>query len=175
MTSLITSLARNPFAGRQMTFLQTALPVDVSAQSAANGDIRAGRMRVDAPFKVTNLSYMVGTASGNINLGVYVANAALDAFTLVASTASTAAAGASAIQTIALSAPYWLVPGVDYYFAFQADNNTITVYRTSGTVGFAIGAQSMYKSGLTYNLATNGTSITGANTTNQPLPWIAAT
>lgn len=157
----------------QMPWGQSADPIDVSAGSVGSGDIRGARSRVFAPSLVTNLSVIVGGASGNIQLGIMEGNPAIDTLALVAWTPSTAAVGTNALQTIALAAPFVKQPGVDYYDVWQADNGTITLYRTTGAVGTLIGKQSFLKTGVSYGLDTNATSISSLNFTNQPIPWIA--
>lgn len=155
----------------QMEFVETMVPIG-SVQAITSALVYLGRVRVGKPVPVTQMSYGVGTASGNVNLGIYTYNPATATYTLVAWTASTAAAGASVIQTIPLVAAYTMLPGVDYALAFQADNGTITAQRTSALNTFALNNRATTKA-ITYNLATNGTSLASVAAATTLL-WIAA-
>lgn len=84
-------------------------------------------VRVAAPVVISTIEYYVGTASGNVDVGIYTYDGST--FTRAASSGSTAASGTNAIQAINLTAPYALAPGVTYYFAIAADNITITMTR----------------------------------------------
>lgn len=110
-------------------------------------------VRVSKPVLITNLSLYIGGASGNVDVGIFTRNGTT--YTLVASSGSVAAAGTNAIQTIPLTAPYWLMPGVNYYFGEVADNATVTIGRTSAVSSSvpAVGLENGIKASL-FPLAT---------------------
>lgn len=99
-----------------------------AATLAANTAYLA-KVRVSRPVRITQMSYLVGTASGNVDLGVYQSNGTT--LTRMGSTGSTAAAGSSVIQTIALTATVWINPGVDYYLGIAPDNGTVSIGRVT--------------------------------------------
>jgi hypothetical protein len=84
------------------------------------------RFRVSQPLKLTKAAFCVGAANGNVDMGIYT-SADLVNFTRVASAGSTAAAGTNTTQGLTFTAPYVVVPGVDYFLAFATDSATITV------------------------------------------------
>lgn len=133
-----TGLVLPPFSGGQMPFIAS----DVNSLGFSAGSYPATnraffmRFRVFAPVTLTQMVYGVGTASGNVDLGIYRssnADGALASVTMtkVQTTGKTAASGSSTTQTINLAGIVVLVPGVDYYRAMLADNTTITVLRGS--------------------------------------------
>jgi len=90
------------------------------------------RVRVSAPMTVSKMIYPIGTASGNVDLGIYTSVDGGENLTRVASSGSTAAAGATTVHEVTLTAPYELMPGVDYWLAMAADNTTLTTVRSAG-------------------------------------------
>ena len=88
-------------------------------------------VRPSKEITVSQASWFVGTANGNIDVGLYSSDGTT--LTRVARTGSVAAAGASAIQTAALDAPATLLPGTDYYIALVTDSATLTLGRVLGT------------------------------------------
>ena len=132
MSTLLTSLVRVNAGGEQLAFVQSFDSVGLlssGATSANNGFLAL--VRVAKPIKVSTIKIFVGTASGNVDAGVYSSDGTTA--TRLASAGSTAAAGANAIQTLALSTPVTLQPGVDYYLAFAPDNATVAIGRASAT------------------------------------------
>ncbi|MCC6314207.1 MAG: DUF4082 domain-containing protein [Thermomicrobiales bacterium] len=98
------------------------------------------RFRVAKPITVANIRVFVGSAtSGNLDAGLYTLNGTT--WTRIASAGSTAAGTASTMQTLALTAAVTLVPGVDYWVAFAADNATVTILVTAISLS---GAGTMY-------------------------------
>lgn len=78
--------------------------------------------QVNVAMTVSSAVWAVGTSSGSAQIGIYDASG-----NLLASTAATAVTGAAGKVVWPLSAAVTLYPGVKYYAAFVADNNTVTV------------------------------------------------
>lgn len=151
-------LIPGPVGGDQLEFVETYAPIASTTAAIVSATVYLGRVRVGRPLPVTQLSYVVGTASGNVNLGIYTYDPAAATYALVAWTASTAAAGSSVTQTIALVTPYVMSPGVDYALAFQADNAVITAQRASAFNNLALKNRGTTKA-ITYELSVNGLTI----------------
>lgn len=75
--------------------------------------------RLTVPFTFNSISTPLGTASGNLDLGVYSVDG-----TKIVSTGSTAAV--ANVNTISVT-PTLLGPGL-FYFGMAADNTTLAVY-----------------------------------------------
>lgn len=88
---------------------------------------------VHQPFTVVKAFVEIGTASGNIDVGVYD-----DQKNLIVSDGGHAQAGANAIQSFDLT-DTTLNPGV-YYMAVAANNTTGTIFRFSFTNNLWAGA-----------------------------------
>ena len=86
---------------------------------------------VHAPVTVGHANILVGTQSGNVDLGIYDT-----AGNRLASTGSTACGDGSAVQTIALTASITLIPGVVYWAAFCADNTSAAFFTSGSLPGF---------------------------------------
>lgn len=82
----------------------------------------------------TTMTHYVGAAAGNCMVGLYTFDGAT--FTRVATSASTAIAGTTTTQNIALSAAYTRQPGLDHYAAFIGD----AAAATNATIGRASGS-----------------------------------
>jgi hypothetical protein len=118
--------------GQQMPYVES-IPGIVGANTPAALTANAAyffRVRVAAPLTVTKISFMVGTASGNVDAGIYASTDGGVTLTRLVSAGSTAAAGSSAIQSLTI-ATTTLVPGVDYWLAFAVDNATATIGKTT--------------------------------------------
>jgi hypothetical protein len=144
-----------------------------TAALAANA-VYLYRFRVADPIVVANAEvYNGATVAGNLALGIYTEIGGT--WTLVASTPDTAASGANAAQVIALSAPYRLIPGKDYYGALGATNNTYTILRGASSPSVALAAQknqTLVKSGV-YSSGLPATITTPA--ANTLIFWLAFT
>ena len=123
-------------------------------------------VRVARPIVVTQITYGLGTASGNVDLGIYDSADGGTTLTRLGSTGSTAATGTNTTQTIALTAAVTLVPGKDYWLAFAVDNATLTPYRganqTAPSIG-GIGVRSVAKA-TAFPLPTSITGHSGGST-----------
>lgn len=81
----------------------------------------------NTPVVVTGFSIAHGAvASGNLDMGIYDSNG-----NLLVHTGVTGAANANGTQTINLTTPYILAPGI-YYLAFWVDNATDTYFARGG-------------------------------------------
>ena len=89
------------------------------------------RVRVAKSISITTISFFVGTASGNVDVGVFTSTDGGSTLTLARSSGSTAVAGSSAWQDVALTSAYVLNPGIDYWLAISVDNTTCTSYRVA--------------------------------------------
>lgn len=101
-----------------------------AAAAAAASSVYMIRHRVSAPFTVTSVRvYCNAAASGNFTAGIYTS----DGTTWTrAATSAESAATATTLHTATLSAPYVLVPGVDYWLAMGSDSATPTWARLAG-------------------------------------------
>lgn len=119
------------------------------------------RFAVPTPMTVSVMEYYCATAAGNVDLGIFTTTD-FTAFTLLASTGATLAAGASAIQAISLTASIVVVPGVEYYAALVGNNAGLTIGRTA-PLSAVVGPTRMcfQKAALdplaTFSTPTNGT------------------
>jgi hypothetical protein len=116
-------------AAALMPFVETfpAHMVNAPVASMAADYLYFCRVRVGAALTIDTMTYEVGVAAGNVDLGVYTESGGT--WTRVARTGVTAAAGATALQSIALESAYTLEPGIDYYLTLACDNATLTVSR----------------------------------------------
>lgn len=104
--------------------LTITVPTSTQITSSANLAIYFPVI-VEAPLLVRKIWTHNGTSvSGNIDLGIYTAGGAK-----LYSTGSTAQSGTSAVQSVTLGTPFFLVPDL-YYLAIAADNTTATVFGT---------------------------------------------
>lgn len=126
---------------QQFNFVETYPSQDgsLAATNLTADSVYLARVRVAKEITIGSMSIYVGAALGNVDLGIYTGTLT-GGLTKVASTGSTAAAGASAKQTINLTAPYTLQPGIDYWFAFgsTSGSTTLTVARTAGVVALVL-------------------------------------
>lgn len=82
---------------------------------------------------LTQVSIYIGTANGNVDVGLYASDGTT--LTEVASTGSTATAGTNAVQTIPLASSVLPVLGQDYYALLISDSATLTLGRYVGVPG----------------------------------------
>jgi hypothetical protein len=140
MSDLALNLTQLP-GGGQFPFVETYPSQDgtLAATNLTADSVYVARVRVMKQVTITNMHIYIGAALGNIDLGIYTGTLS-GGLTRVASTGSTAAAGASALQTIALTAAYTLQPGIDYWFAFGSTSGgaTLTVARSAGVVALVL-------------------------------------
>ena len=119
--------------------------------------------RVDTLFTATAMEYMCVTAAGNVDLGIF-RTTDFSAFTLLASTGATAAAGSMAMQSINLTASVSLSPGVDYFASIVGSSASLSIGRIASFAA-ASGAAStvFFKSALnplaTFSTPSNGGTI----------------
>lgn len=167
--SLLTSFTRPSAGGGQFDFVEAFDIVGAAAAaSIVANQAYLHLFRVDRAVLVSKATYGVGTASGNVDLGIYT-SADQATFTRVASTGSTAASGSSTFQTISLTAAYQLVPFTDYWAVFAADNATITANRTGAITGGTFRGRSVIKTtAWSSGLPTSITSVASGSAV-----WIA--
>lgn len=89
------------------------------------------RARFPKAMLITAMKYGVGAASGNVDMGIYDSTDGGANLNRLASTGSTAVAGASAVQQINLTAALRVYPDKDYWIAIAFDNAVATVARNS--------------------------------------------
>lgn len=176
--ALLTSLTQNGISG--FDFLET-YPVQDGSLAATNltaDSVYVARVRAPKSMKLSTMHVYIGAALGNIDLGIYTGTLS-GGLTKVASTGSTAAAGASALQSIALTAAYVVQANVDYWFAFgsTSGSTTLTVARTAGVGALVLTSDTLartaikasgWSSGLPASFA--GGSMSGTSNT----VWLAA-
>lgn len=129
--------------GTEHVTMQTGTDAGPTAYGVANMAIYVP-IRIARDFTVESAWVAMGTASGNIQFGLYS-----EAGTRLANTASTAASGT--FQTIALA--YTLPGPARYYMAFWCSNTTATFYRSginTGQIlaGFGVAQETGLASGL---------------------------
>lgn len=130
MTSLLTSLVSNPYAGGELwPYLFVTQPGNggnVGAWPSANAGIFC-RFRVQMPRTATGLRIISGAGGGdNAKLGLYSSDGST--LTQVAMSAATAVSpDAAKKQDIPFQATAVIVPGIDYW-AFMAVNATAGSY-----------------------------------------------
>jgi hypothetical protein len=167
---LITSFTRPSPGGAQPAFVESYNPC---ATAGAAGTLTANQallvlVRVARPMTVSTITVYVGTASGNIDAGLYESDGTT--WTRLASAGSTAASGTNALQTLTLGSPVTLIPGKDYWLAFAADNGTVTVTRISGTSGpNGRGNRAIFKAS-SFPLPATITALSAASS----VPWMQA-
>jgi hypothetical protein len=166
--------ARSPWpndAGAALPYVETVpVAVATTATALAANTAYLLKFRVRSKTRVKTISVLVGTASGNADVGIYRSNGTT--LTRMTSSGATAIAGTGAEQIHAL-ADVWLLPGVDYYLAYAADNATATIHRTTITAAWgnvqkrAVAIATSYPLPATITLAsTAGTAFVVALITN---------
>lgn len=107
-------------------------PVDgrlISGSTTVTADLAyLSWFRVDTAMVFTAMEYLCATAAGNVDLGVFTTTDFTN-FTLLGHTGATAAAGASAVQSINLLASVTCVPGKDYYASIVGSNAALAIAR----------------------------------------------
>jgi len=135
----------------QPDFVIAGAGVGLPPPTVSNGSTLAGRMfinyaRVGRAVPVTKMTYIIGTAAGNVDMGIYTGNAGRTLFTLVASSGSVVAAvGGGGYQTVTLSAPFTLQPGVDYWFALWTSSASLTLARGAGFSASTLNYRAWYR------------------------------
>lgn len=125
-----TGLVLPQMGGAQLPWVVSINPHGSSGAAGVANSGYFARVRVGRPLPITRMSCWVGTASGNVDLGIYQSDGTT--LTRIASTGPTAVAGTNTTQTIVLTSAVTLAPGVDYYLAIAADNATATFARHVG-------------------------------------------
>jgi hypothetical protein len=158
-------------AGAALPYVES-IPVTVATAAAALTANTAYllKFRVRSKTRVKTISALVGTSSGNSDVGIYRSNGTT--LTRMTSSGATVIAGTGAEQIHAL-ADVWLLPGVDYYLAYAADNATATIHRVAVTAAWgnvqkrAVSIATSYPLPATITLAsTAGTTTVVALITN---------
>lgn len=141
--------------GNQDLFIEPMDPRFFTATSAYSGASTAYllKFRLSKATTATSLTYSVGAASGNVDLGIFTSTDNLN-FTLLGSSGSTASAGTNANQTIALTANVNLVPGVNYWAAISSDNTTLTVAQISNASAVSVLSKAVLSKASLFPLAT---------------------
>ena len=100
----------------------------LSTNTVTAGKVYLSLCQVDFHFLVEGMDiYNFATVAGNITVGIYqaVSETTPENAVLIASSASTAMAGANQLQYIAFSSNVYLSPG-RYYLAVEYSDNTAT-------------------------------------------------
>lgn len=168
----------SPTGQDQLGIIQTYYAQDgtLAATNLTADSVYLSRIRVERPIRVTNMHIYIGAAAGNIDLGIYTGTLS-GGLTKVASTGSTAAAGSSALQTIALTAAYTLQPGIDYWFAFgsTSGSTTLTVARSAGVVALVLTTDTLALTAIKASAWSSGlpASLSSLSATSNTV-WVAA-
>lgn len=122
--------------------------------------------RVPEPIVCTEMFWGVGAASGNLDCGIYKEDG-----TRLVSAGSTAAAGSSTIQVVAIASTT-LARG-RYYMALVADTGaTLTVYRAAPVAGIAQSYGLLEQTSVTLPLSTNANPAVFAKYTRAYVPFV---
>ena len=138
MTTLLTSLTRNPNGGGDLTPFPIIPPNGGAAAAwpASSTGIFV-KFRVNKPRLASGLRVGIGSASGNAKVALYTSDGTTA--TQVATSGSTATAGSNAQQDILFGTAKIVVPFQDYYAFLVCDNTTVTIFRTTyGSGGFTL-------------------------------------
>jgi hypothetical protein len=150
-----------PCTSRVLWTLDPRLATTVSAGSA--NEARGSRVISKYSGVITQLSYFVGTASGNIDLGIYSVSG--QNRTKLYSSGSTASAGTNAWQSVT---PNLYVNAGDILdFVIAVDNGTVTIAK-SGAVTSLIVA-------LPTDVDAAGSTLSWTKAASFPLPGSFAT
>lgn len=118
-------------ASGDMPFVETVDgKVIPSATTVGANFLICYRVRVNKALTVATATWFVGTANGNLDVGLYTSDGST--LTLAASTGSTAAAGTNALQTANLDTSVPLVAATDYYIGLITDSATLALGRIAG-------------------------------------------
>lgn len=162
MSTLYSQLASAGDATAQHDYAATGLvqayPA-VGAWPGANTAILV-KVRVAKPVRVASIVVGIGTASGNVDAGIYDSDGTT--WTRRASSGSTAAAGTNAMQTLAMTTPIWLTPGKDWWIAVAADNTTVTMPRAALNSFLSADAQQNIAKVTSFPLPATLTALTTA-------------
>lgn len=147
--------------GGQFDFVQSYDPAtaNYAVNTVTQNTVSLMLVRVARPVTVTKIRVWIGTANGNIDVGVYT-SADGSTFTRRASAGSTASAGTNAIQELTLTAAFTFVPGTDHWLAWGTDSATVTTARQNPVVNGingdgnrSISKASAWSSGLPLSLS----------------------
>ena len=175
--SLLTSFV-NDNASDQFGFVETYNGHDGSfaATNLTADSVYLTRVRVKAAITVSTMHVYIGAALGNVDLGIYTGTRT-GTLTRIASTGSTAAAGSSALQSIALTASVTLTPGTDYWFAFgsTSGSTTLTVARSASVIDLVLVTDALAKTAIKAAAWSSGlpTTIASLSATSNVV-WVAA-
>lgn len=130
------------------------------------------KFRLSKPALISKIAIFVGTAAGNLDVGVHSLTGST--YNLLGHSGATAAAGTNAIQELTMLANIPLQPGVDYWATFASDSATVQIMRQSmgaaaagGYSGAILTKTAHYSSGLASTITTPAT--------NTVAPWFALT
>lgn len=131
------SFTRGNAGGSQMSYVEsydgrTLTTNGTLTQNAAH----LVNFRVDSALPVTTAEFYVTVQHGNINAGLFSFDGTN--YVLLASTGSTAAGAANAVQSVALTAGYTLQPGIDYWLALATDSASFACLRLAA-ISTAVG------------------------------------
>jgi len=138
-----------------------------SSTTPTAGRVHLSQIQISSPVIATGITFTnVATIAGNVYVGIY-AEGALNTpagGALLATSISTAHAGANASQSIDFTAPINLSAGV-YYLAIEFSDATATIVR-GGNTSFFPGALHSYDRGGGYGALTNPCPAVGTNYLN---------
>lgn len=161
---------RNPAQGIKRWIFPENVGVATTSGSSAAGRVVVCAFKVEYGLTVSGVQFInVATVAGNITVGIYgplVTEDICDGSPLIASSTSTAAAGANQSQYIAFSSNVYLQPG-RYYVAIEASDATHTFGRV--TINNLIaGYAGSYDRGGGYGALTNPCPAVTPSQTNYP-------
>lgn len=100
-----------------------------SASALTANTAYMARFRAKKAITISQAYVHAATSSGNVDVGFYSSSDGGATLTRLASSGSTACPATNTTSAIALSASINLLPGVDYWWVFAADNVTATFLR----------------------------------------------
>jgi hypothetical protein len=168
----IPQLSQGYVSGDGFDFAESCNKRQVSTPAGVVGNsIYLAKVRFPRALRITTMSWYVGVAAGTIDAGLYDSADAGVNLSRVGSTGNIAVAGASLVQSAALTAPVVVSPGKDYWIAIQASTGTtLTLGRFGTQAGLLFDQLETAIFATTTGLPT---TITGHSTTTNVV-WVRA-
>lgn len=128
--------------------------------------------RLSKPIRVNKGKLWIGTAAGNVDFAVASVDLATLAFTRLASSGSTVAAGASALQTFDLGGTIWLPSNTDLVVGCSASTASLNILRHSVANAWTALGQA-YSLASAVPIPASGTLVAGTPSGNfVPAMWL---
>lgn len=153
-----------PVGGDQLDYWESysILETTGSAGSPTANFAYMRLVRVATPKTIPAIEVYVQTQAGNLDVGIYDFDGAN--YRRLAASGTVAVAAGGAFQSVALSAPYVVTPGKNYWVAFQASDGGSSFWRIAPSSGFAAkGDKALMKNIGSFGLPASISSPGGAS------------